>query len=542
MINLISALSSLFQQHNIFQINKDRDISQGVISLSEQQCMDCTSAGGCGGGWPTVCYNWAKFHNSHYVATGNYPYEGRSGRPCRYNEHRSAMSGFSIKGNGYPHRGSAYRDHDATLLLADKNIGVLWAVISVSGSFGSYGDGVFNADDCNNGVNHAVVIVGYGKKGDLPFFKVRNSWGSWWGDGGYIRMIRGEGYENFNMCRLTQFVSYPIVEGADDGTSDDGIGPKPALECADGNQSGYRGTVNQTSSGKGCQRWDSQSPHKHSRTPENNPNAGLDENYCRNPDGEPKAWCYTVEDKRFEMCNVSDCSLHLWCQRDDKTLGRRWGNESFEDFNEAKRKCHTEWHCTGLVKRSNESEWWFSNGAYLIYELGTTTLRKGQCKLFEPRASDDITWCKIEDSYLATKTAGSWITEDFELAKYYCASAHDCGGVLKWDGKYQLRAGTKVKKSPSGETIWVKGQCPRLPTDNDYCEYKDRYIPGYTAGGYKGFATLEEAKKGCTDFGSGCYGITYEPASKSKHYTLRRYRWTAGSPSKEISWVKGVIC
>ena len=53
-------------------------------------------------------------------------------------------------------------------------------------------------------------------------------------------------------------------------------------------QNDYRGTISKTVGGIECQAWSSQSPHGHSRTPSNYPNAGLDENYCRNPDGEPR--------------------------------------------------------------------------------------------------------------------------------------------------------------------------------------------------------------------------------------------------------------
>ncbi|XP_070547881.1 plasminogen-like [Ptychodera flava] len=70
--------------------------------------------------------------------------------------------------------------------------------------------------------------------------------------------------------------------------------------------SDYRGSVSRTRSGKTCQRWSSQSPHKHSRTPGNYPNRGLGyHNQCRNPDGQPKPWCYTTDaNTRWEHCNV----------------------------------------------------------------------------------------------------------------------------------------------------------------------------------------------------------------------------------------------
>ena len=57
----------------------------------------------------------------------------------------------------------------------------------------------------------------------------------------------------------------------------------PELEQAD-----YRGTIAVTETGRTCQRWDSQSPHRHTRTSANYPDSGLVENYCRNPDGEFK--------------------------------------------------------------------------------------------------------------------------------------------------------------------------------------------------------------------------------------------------------------
>ena len=75
-------------------------------------------------------------------------------------------------------------------------------------------------------------------------------------------------------------------------------------------QADYRGIINKTEGDNPleCQRWDSQSPHTHSRTPESNPDSGLEENYCRNPDGEPRAWCYTTDpNTRWAFCDVPRC-------------------------------------------------------------------------------------------------------------------------------------------------------------------------------------------------------------------------------------------
>ena len=79
--------------------------------------------------------------------------------------------------------------------------------------------------------------------------------------------------------------------------------------CASSQQDDYRGTIAVTKNGRTCQAWTSQSPHGHNLTPNNYPASDLDNNYCRNPDGEPGAWCYTTDQEmRWELCDVPTCS------------------------------------------------------------------------------------------------------------------------------------------------------------------------------------------------------------------------------------------
>ena len=62
----------------------------------------------------------------------------------------------------------------------------------------------------------------------------------------------------------------------------------------------YRGTASTTVSGFTCQRWDSQWPHVHDYdTPQKRTDAGLEENYCRNPDNDVEGpWCYTTDQSK----------------------------------------------------------------------------------------------------------------------------------------------------------------------------------------------------------------------------------------------------
>ena len=59
-------------------------------------------------------------------------------------------------------------------------------------------------------VGHSVVIVGWGEEDGIPYWIIRNTWGIFWGDKGYFKMIRG-----VNNCEIEEnvFVGFPSIPG-----------------------------------------------------------------------------------------------------------------------------------------------------------------------------------------------------------------------------------------------------------------------------------------------------------------------------------------
>ena len=83
-------------------------------------------------------------------------------------------------------------------------------------------------------------------------------------------------------------------------------------ECREAeNGSDYFGKKSTTVSGKTCQHWTQQSPHKHSfKTDDKFLDKTIEDagNYCRNPDDWQSAWCYTTDpNKRYEACDIPKC-------------------------------------------------------------------------------------------------------------------------------------------------------------------------------------------------------------------------------------------
>lgn len=58
-----------------------------------------------------------------------------------------------------------------------------------------YSSGILSASACpGDYIDHAVTAVGYGTENGQEYFLVRNSWGQWWGEQGYVRIAVSSGY------------------------------------------------------------------------------------------------------------------------------------------------------------------------------------------------------------------------------------------------------------------------------------------------------------------------------------------------------------
>jgi len=165
-----------------------------LVSLSEQQLMDCSSSygnQGCNGGLMDDAFEYIIAHG--ICSEASYPYQGVVGT-CK-----SCTSVASIKTYTNDPQGN-----EANLSTMIQTGPISIAIEADQSAFQFYSGGVFSAA-CGHNLDHGVLIVGYGTLSSKPYWIVKNSWGSSWGtEGGYILMIQGK-----DECGLALAASQP---------------------------------------------------------------------------------------------------------------------------------------------------------------------------------------------------------------------------------------------------------------------------------------------------------------------------------------------
>ena len=75
--------------------------------------------------------------------------------------------------------------------------------------FQMYSSGVLTGE-CGRSLDHAVLLIGYGHDPatKLDYWLVKNSWGTSWGEDGYVRIQRGKNTEG-GQCGILLQASYP---------------------------------------------------------------------------------------------------------------------------------------------------------------------------------------------------------------------------------------------------------------------------------------------------------------------------------------------
>ncbi|OAY34431.1 vignain [Manihot esculenta] len=185
-------------------INKIR--TGDLVSLSEQELVDCNSVNhGCDGGLMEEAFRFIE-KTGGLTTENNYPYSGKDGS-CDSNKMNTPM----VTIDGYE---MVPENDENALMKAVANQPVAIAIDAGGKDFQFYSEGVFSGH-CGTELNHGVALVGYGETVDrTKYWIVKNSWGSEWGENGYVRMLRGIEAEE-GLCGITLEASYPLKQRSD---------------------------------------------------------------------------------------------------------------------------------------------------------------------------------------------------------------------------------------------------------------------------------------------------------------------------------------
>jgi C1A family cysteine protease len=182
-------------------------IKRGTLyNFAEQQLLDCSAVSpynnlGCNGGYMESCFNYWK--NNKVMLERDYPYTAVKGT-CRNN---GALGLFNL--SGYMR---VTKNDPVAHMAAVARQPIVVTVDASQSIYQFYKSGVISSTTCGTSINHAVTLIGYGKDSvtGVPFWLVKNSWGTGWGEAGYFR-VRRDTTLGAGICGILQMSTYPTM-------------------------------------------------------------------------------------------------------------------------------------------------------------------------------------------------------------------------------------------------------------------------------------------------------------------------------------------
>jgi C1A family cysteine protease len=183
-----------------------------LVSFSEQQLVDCDNLKnggrdhGCNGGLMDNAFSWIH-KNGGLCQESEYPYTSGDG-----SQGTCLKSCSLVEGSGIVEFVDVVPSSDDYMMDALTMQPVSIAIEADTRDFQLYKSGVFTSSTCGTNLDHGVLAVGYGTESGQDYYLVKNSWGTSWGESGYIKLGRGTQYNSGNgQCGMLLEGSYPIL-------------------------------------------------------------------------------------------------------------------------------------------------------------------------------------------------------------------------------------------------------------------------------------------------------------------------------------------
>jgi C1A family cysteine protease len=174
-----------------------------LVDLSEQQLVDCASgilygSRGCSGGQMEGAFKYVIENGQCSLAS--YPYTSKDGtcHSCAPTVHLSSCSDV-VPNDQVSLKGAVAQQPVSIAIEADTRY------------FQSYSSGVLTSTSCGTNLDHGVLIVGYGSENGQKYWLVKNSWGTTWGEKGYVKIARSDSRNDPGICGISMDPSFPSV-------------------------------------------------------------------------------------------------------------------------------------------------------------------------------------------------------------------------------------------------------------------------------------------------------------------------------------------
>ncbi|PNI93553.1 CTSF isoform 1 [Pan troglodytes] len=175
-------------------------LNQGtLLSLSEQELLDCDKMDkACMGGLPSNAYSAIK-NLGGLETEDDYSYQGHM-QSCNFSAEKAKV---------YINDSVVLSQNEQKLAAWLAKRGPISVAINAFGmQFYRHGISRPLRPLCSPWlIDHAVLLVGYGNRSDVPFWAIKNSWGTDWGEKGYYYLHRGSG-----ACGVNTMASSAVVD------------------------------------------------------------------------------------------------------------------------------------------------------------------------------------------------------------------------------------------------------------------------------------------------------------------------------------------